>query len=121
MGEAVKVRYVPLLPVQQGLQALPRNYARFQQYLRTVMNADGTGPELTPLLLANPMAKDHVTALLDALITLGADRGALSAVRLTRLPHAQRGERVQRLLYLNPQPEGVPILEQPVRMRKGAR
>src|SRR3954454_11719230 len=37
------------------------------------MNADGTGPELTPLLLANPMGKDHVTALLDALIALGAD------------------------------------------------
>jgi hypothetical protein len=73
VGEAVKVSYVPLLPVQQGLQALPRNYARFQQYLRTVMNADRTGPELTPLLLANPMGKDHVTALLDALIALGAD------------------------------------------------
>jgi hypothetical protein len=69
----MNLRYVPLLPVQQRLQALPRNYARFQEYLRTVMNADGTGPELTPLLLANPMAKDHVTALLDALVTLGAD------------------------------------------------
>jgi hypothetical protein len=50
------------------------------------------------------------------LITLGADRGALSAVRLTRLPQAQRGERLQRLLYLNPQADGVPILEQPARM-----
>ncbi|HOC55388.1 MAG TPA: hypothetical protein PKI20_07195 [Verrucomicrobiota bacterium] len=50
-----------------------------------------------------------------ALITLGADRGALSAVRLTRLPQAQRGERVQRLLYLNPSPDGTPILDQPAR------
>ena len=47
------------------------------------------------------------------LITLGADRGALSAVRLSRLPQAMRGERCQRLLYLNPQPNGVPIVEQP--------
>jgi hypothetical protein len=69
----MRLHYVPLLPVQQGLQAPPRNYARFQQYLRTVMNADGTGPELTPLLMANPMGKDHVTALLDALIALDAD------------------------------------------------
>ncbi len=46
------------------------------------------------------------------LITLGADRGALSAVRLTRLPQAMRGERCQRLLYLNPQPNGVPICQQ---------
>ena len=48
------------------------------------------------------------------LITLGADRGALSAVRLSRLPQAMRGERCQRLLYLNPQPNGVPIWQQPI-------
>ena len=36
------------------------------------------------------------------LVTLGADPGALSAVRLTRLPQARRGDRVQRLLYLDP-------------------
>ena len=47
------------------------------------------------------------------LVTLGADRGALTAVRLSRLPQAMRGERCQRLLYLNPQPSGVPILNQP--------
>jgi hypothetical protein len=46
------------------------------------------------------------------LITLGADRGALSAVRLTRLPQAMRGERRQRLLYLNPRPNGRPIFQQ---------
>ena len=46
------------------------------------------------------------------LITLGADRGALSAVRLSRLPQAMRGERCQRLLYLNPQPSGQPIFQQ---------
>ena len=48
------------------------------------------------------------------LITLGADRGALTAVRLTRLPQAMRGERCQRLLYLNPQPSDVPIFQQPI-------
>lgn len=47
------------------------------------------------------------------LITLGADRGALTAVRLSRLPQAMRGERCQRLLYLNPQPSGVPISQLP--------
>jgi hypothetical protein len=50
------------------------------------------------------------------LITLGADRGALSAVRLSRLPQAQRGERVQRLLYLNSVPTGIPILRQPTQV-----
>jgi hypothetical protein len=48
------------------------------------------------------------------LITLGADRGALTAVRLSRLPQAMRSERCQRLLYLNPQPSGVPIFQQPI-------
>ena len=47
------------------------------------------------------------------LITLGADRGALTAVRLSRLPQAMRGDRCQRLLYLNPQPSGVPIFQLP--------
>jgi hypothetical protein len=46
------------------------------------------------------------------LVTLGADRGALTAVRLSRLPQAMRGECCQRLLYLNPQPSGVPIFQQ---------
>jgi len=44
-------------------------------------------------------------------VTLGADPGALSAVRLTRLPQAMRGQRLQRLLYLNPDPDGRPIVE----------
>ncbi|MGD1084694.1 MAG: hypothetical protein ABSA47_08090 [Verrucomicrobiota bacterium] len=45
------------------------------------------------------------------LVTLGADPGALSAVRLTRLPQAMRGPRLQRLLYLNPDPDGRPIAD----------
>ena len=51
-----------------------------------------------------------------ALVTLGADPGALSAVRLTRLPQAWRGDRCQRLLYLNPTPDGTPILGQEARL-----
>jgi hypothetical protein len=49
------------------------------------------------------------------LITLGADAGALSAVRLSRLPEATRGARCQRLLYLNPGADVRPIMEQPTR------
>ncbi len=41
-------------------------------------------------------------------VTYGADPAALSAVRLTRLPHARnlKTGTMQRLLYLNPQPTG---------------
>jgi hypothetical protein len=43
-----------------------------------------------------------VRVIKPALVTLGADPRALSAVRLTRLPQAKRCERLQELLYLNP-------------------
>lgn len=60
-----------------------------------------------------------------SLITLGADRAAMSAVRLTRLPMCERlgttdkdgnyiaypAPRMQELLYLNPDPAEVPICE----------
>ncbi|MDB6035312.1 MAG: hypothetical protein JWM16_5650 [Verrucomicrobiales bacterium] len=49
------------------------------------------------------------------LTTLGADPGALSAVRLSRLPQAWRGSRQQTLLYLNPNSDGTPILDLPQR------
>lgn len=47
---------------------------------------------------------------------LGADPAAMSAVRLTRLPGCTRGDRLQKLLYLNPNPDpsGVPLIEQAV-------
>lgn len=42
---------------------------------------------------------------------LGADPGALTAVRLTRLPGCLRGNRMQKLLYLDPSPDpnGLPL------------
>ncbi len=43
-------------------------------------------------------------------VILGADPNALTAVRLTRLPGTLRGDRLQQLLYLNPEPDGTPIL-----------
>lgn len=56
-------------------------------------------------------------ALRPALVTLGADPASLSAVRLTRLPGCRRGNRLQRLLYLNPAPNAAPLCElQPARV-----
>jgi hypothetical protein len=46
---------------------------------------------------------------LQPLVELGADDGALSAVRLTRLPNCYRGDARQELLYLNPAADGTPI------------
>jgi hypothetical protein len=43
------------------------------------------------------------------LVPIGADPSAMTAVRLSRLPQTLRGRMPQRLLYLNPQPDGTPI------------
>ena len=50
-----------------------------------------------------------VNSIKPRLINLGADPDALTAVRLTRLPNCYRGDRLQELLYLNPNPEGSSI------------
>jgi hypothetical protein len=67
------VTYVPLLSVQRELQGIPRGIERFQQYLRTMLNEDRSDVVFPPLVIANPMARDHVTALLDALLAMDAD------------------------------------------------
>jgi hypothetical protein len=75
----MKLDYVPLLHIQRELQDIPRGMGRFRQYLRTI-SPDGANLELPPLVAANPMAKDHVTALLDVLLALGADDVATRTV-----------------------------------------
>jgi hypothetical protein len=60
---------------------------------------------------------------------LGADPGALTPVRLTRLPGCTRGGKQQRLIYLNPGPDGglnekgewngIPIVDLPKRREVG--
>ena len=67
----MKLEYVPLLSVQREIQGLPRDYTRFQQYLRTVFDRDGV--DLPPLGIMNPMGKDHVTRLLDDLLAFDAE------------------------------------------------
>jgi hypothetical protein len=75
----MKIEYRPLLPVQRQLQRIPRGKARFDHYLRTIFSEDRRIVELPPLLAANPMAKDHVTGLLDNYLALDADRIAAEA------------------------------------------
>jgi hypothetical protein len=50
--------------------------------------------------------------ILRPLVALGADDGALTAVRLSRLPGCYRGDRIQELLYLSPGADGTPIFQQ---------
>ena len=51
-------------------------------------------------------------SILRPIVVLGADDGALTAVRLSRLPGCYRGDHVQELLYLSPGADGTPIFQQ---------
>jgi hypothetical protein len=61
-------------------------------------------------------ADDLVEVYRREYVPLGACAGTLSAFRLTRLPNCFRGQsgQWQRLIYLNPNPTGTPIKDQPV-------
>jgi len=78
--------YVPLLPVMREIQGIPRGQPpdfngmkRFRHFVRRVFprkrngEIDESALHLIPLLATNPMARDHVTALLDAYLALDAD------------------------------------------------
>lgn len=88
-----------------------------QMPLRIASICESGGRSIHALVRIDARSKldwdSSVVAIKPILVTLGADAGALSAVRLSRLPQAMRGKRVQRLLYLNTEPTGLPIVQQP--------
>lgn len=85
--------------------------------LRIVAIYTSGGKSIHALVRVDATSKEHWDAtcrkMKPILVTLGADPGALTAVRLTRLPGAKRGEKLQQLLYINPNPEAKPIWETP--------
>jgi len=66
------LEFVRLLHVQRDIYRLPRGMERFREYLRTMVD-EGTGDLDLPLVAMNPMAKDHVPAMLDRLLDVRAD------------------------------------------------
>ena len=96
--------YVPLLRVMREIHSIPRGQPpdfngmkRFRQFVRTIFprkkngKIDENAVYLIPLLAINPMARDHVTALLDAYLAMDADGigarvAAEVAVRLADVP-----------------------------------
>src|SRR5687768_11111713 len=72
--------FVPLLRVQRELYAMPRGMERFREYIKTMTDGQ-TGDLALPLVAMNPMGKDHVPALIDEYLALGAEEIADEAVR----------------------------------------
>jgi hypothetical protein len=75
----MKLEFVPLLQVQRELYRLPRGWERFHAYLSTMIDPETRDLKL-PLVAMNPMGKDHLPVLLDALLELDADGLAARAV-----------------------------------------
>lgn len=65
--------YVPLLAVQREIYEIPRGMDRFRAYIDTLRGTDGRDVDLAPLVIANPMAREHVNAALDVLLAMDAD------------------------------------------------
>ena len=76
----MELTFVPLLHIQRELYAMPRGMERFREYIKTMTDAE-TGDLALPLVAMNPMGKDHVPALIDDYLALGAEEIAADAVR----------------------------------------
>jgi hypothetical protein len=86
----MQLTFVPLLQTQRDLYALPRSMERFHAYL-AAMKDPVSGDLKLPLVAMNPMGKEHVPALLDQWLALGADEIGARAVagaapRLAHVP-----------------------------------
>lgn len=95
--------------------------ALVQLPLPIVSIVNSGGKSLHALVRVDAVNGDHWRAIkhriAPALVTLGADKSALTAVRLTRLPGSYRTEKGQwqKLLYLNPDANETPICLLPTR------
>ena len=76
---ALKLSFLPLLQIQRDLYALPRGMERFRQYIKAMTDPE-TGDLALPLVAMNPMGKDHIPALIDEYLALGAERIAHEAI-----------------------------------------
>ena len=85
----MKVTYLPVLGTLRELYLQPRDMHRFRSYIST--STGGTDDIVLPIGVANPMAKEHAVARIDALLAahaeeIGAEAAADAAQRLARVP-----------------------------------
>lgn len=85
----MRIDYFPALPELKRLYEMPRDEERFRAYLRTMIDEDGEELGFAPLVLANPMAREHVRELVDRYHELDADSIALQTIEsiLPELSH----------------------------------
>lgn len=79
-GSIMRIDYVPALPELKRLYEMPRNSKRFFAYLRTMIDENGEELGFAPMVLANPMAREHVRELVDRYLEMNADSIALETI-----------------------------------------
>jgi hypothetical protein len=88
------IQHIGLLQTMRDLHDIPRGMERFQAYLNTMSNDDGSDLRLMPLVMMNPMGREHVAARLDEWIALDAEVLAVQMLHEaeSRLPQPLQGE-----------------------------
>lgn len=89
----MRLELLPALGTLRDLYAMPRDMARFREYVARLTG--GTGDVVLPLTAANPMGREHVAAHVQALIDRGAEARAAqwlreAEARLVRVPATLR-------------------------------
>ncbi|MEO1590409.1 MAG: hypothetical protein AAFU71_03840 [Cyanobacteria bacterium J06632_22] len=74
------IQLIPLLTAQQKLYRHPLGLERFREYLQTLLKADKSDVDLLPMMMMNPMGKQHVADYVDALIAMDAEAIAEEAI-----------------------------------------
>jgi hypothetical protein len=75
----MSIEVVPALRAQRDLLDLPRGMERFDAYVKTMI--DPNDRVILPLQTFNPMSREHVAEVLDALLDMGAEEIAAEAAR----------------------------------------
>ncbi len=74
----MRITYLLVLRTLRELYIQPRNMERFRRYLAALTG--GTADIVLPIVVANPMAKEHAVTRIDELLALGAEEiGATAA------------------------------------------
>ena len=80
----MELELLPLLHAQRELYALPRSMDRFKAYLRQMVGHSEDDIDLPPLVMMNPMGKEHCLAAVDHLIVMGAEAAMAQALEEAR-------------------------------------
>jgi hypothetical protein len=90
------MEFVPLLQIQRDLLNIPRGMERFRAYLATIVNDSGDDVDLVPLVVMNPMSREHVAECQETLLAVGAEEVGAQAVAdfEARCPFIQSNHKV---------------------------